>query len=240
MSWLRTKSVNKQLKFTVFGYLHEFENHHEINIPKMIKYICLNYYLLSEEFTKHGNKMILNKAKNMVSKSGDNNATRTVYGNVIISDKDESIIEYQWNLKIKKVKKDVKYLWFSFGIDSSGKHQLNGDFSNDYWNNCEFYGLSMNFLEEAVYLRKHSQQDFDNNEIKEYAMNFDVKETTWYDFKMMLNMKNKTLKFEFNDENIPIYHSDVSFKNNKEYYMAIAIYQDNLQIKLTDFMIKQY
>ena len=111
------------------------------------------------------------------------------------------------------------YAWFSFGIDSSKKMHTNTDFM-EYWNNCQFYALAVNFQRQTVYLRRPFVVGFDDSIIKEHVISMDFNQTTWYNFKMILNMRNKILKFEFNDKKIPIYHPNVDFKNNKEYYMA--------------------
>ena len=45
----------------------------------MVNYICLNYYLLSEKFTKHGNNMILNDLRDKVSMTNLEHPDETIY-----------------------------------------------------------------------------------------------------------------------------------------------------------------
>ena len=50
---LRSAAVSTHISFrnTVFGYIHEQEKAESIDVARVIKYICLEYYLLQEDWT---------------------------------------------------------------------------------------------------------------------------------------------------------------------------------------------
>ena len=104
----RVKSANKQFKRAksiVFGYLHENEKELKIKIPEEIKYICLDLYLLTDNFTAHGDDIKLNEGKDTASldmryPGCDFGRDQSIYGDIIIDGSDESILEYHWKFRI--------------------------------------------------------------------------------------------------------------------------------------------
>ena len=71
-----------------------------------------------------------------------------------------------------------------------------------------------------------------------YQIAFDFVEKEWFDLSMILNMKDQTLRLIFNGENIAIHSDSINFEN-EHYHMAISMAAATLEIKLTDFVIKQ-
>ena len=84
LSLRQLKNAHTPFRYAVFGYLRRYEKTDKsVRIPIMVKYICLNYYLLHETFTKHGDKIKLNEDRHIATKyESDPN---TVYGNVTIN-----------------------------------------------------------------------------------------------------------------------------------------------------------
>ena len=59
------KFVNKQYKYTVFGYIREKENELLLhNIPSIISYLSLTYYFHGEYFDKYGKHLKRSKRQN--------------------------------------------------------------------------------------------------------------------------------------------------------------------------------
>ena len=117
MSLRRLKSANKQFTYSVFGYLRRHEKNKSLNIPTMIKYLCLDYYLLSEKFTEHGEKMQLNKSQDTCEALDWRKplGCNMVYGDIVIDNTDASITEYEWKFQIRYTGKNQHY-WFAVGI----------------------------------------------------------------------------------------------------------------------------
>ena len=215
----KLKAANKKFKYTIFGYIHKHEQIQSITIPLLINYICLNYYLLNEKFTKHGEQIELNPFYNTIKlKNCTNN---TAYGDLIINDTDESVNEYQWHFKADLLG------WIGVGIDSSNKQYINDDFTNPDVNKSLFYACILNPIRKEAYL-------YNTYGLGNSKLNIEFFEH----FKMILNQKNKKLKFEFNDEKLTIYHPNINF-NNIQYHMAIALSQSQGFVKLTKFIMKQ-
>lgn len=235
MSLKRIKSANKRFKYPVFGYIRDHEENKSINIPMRIKYTCLNYYLLTENFANHGNKITLNETKNIMT--GNFNDTErkinTVYGDISISNKDKSIQEYAWKFQIMNTDQN-KHYFISFGIDSSNQKWTNGPFDDSVYNLDPFYSWRINFSAKRV--SKCCKYLLGSYEVKR-NWNFEFNENKWYGFEVILSTKTNTLKFTFKDEDLEDIHQNINFKETS-YRMAIST-GTNIKVKLLDFVVSQ-
>ena len=217
----RLKLADKSFKYRVFGYLHEYELNKSINIPIMIKYICFNYYLLTEEFTKHSNLNIVNEPRNKIQAQY---SRITVYGTLPIGDSDESIIEYRWKFKMRQADS-----WIGIGIDSSDKEYMDTDFSASNINTSKFHCVVFN-PQTAYY--------FDNDKANHpVGINeeFDLEKNGNVD--MILNMHEKTLRFKVDDLILsPHFSMNIDF-DMKIYHMAVCL-ADLDSVQLLGFEIK--
>lgn len=233
----RLKSAHKNFKFSVFGYLREREADGSINIPMMIKYLCLNYYLVVEQFTKHGPHMVVNNLKNTAKMIFESNnapsiihgeSANTVYGDDVINLADESISEYKW---IFKITGDLSHS-FAVGIDSSNKKWINDDFTEPWKNKCTFYAWDIDAEMGDVMLYDNGD-DIKRTKINKYAE--DKYHTV--DMVLTLNMKDESLHFVFDQQEIQS-HKNISL-DVKQYHMAIYMCIPNQEISLQEFSIKQ-
>ena len=220
MSLKRVKSANKHFKFSVFGYLRDHEKQESINIPMMIKYICLNYYLLTDKFTKCGNQITLHDDNHIAI---DIEKCNTAYGEIIINDKDTSIGLYEWTFNVK-----LGSSWIGIGIDSSNKEKINSDFTVNDSSFCAVLFDVGTGKAHAWYNQeaKATQRDcpLNMNEVSEERIT------------MILDVFDRTLKFERNGQllEICIYNIDM----NKDYHMAVGMGFFQQTVKLTKFMIQ--
>ena len=241
MSLKRVKSANKQFKYSVFGYLREHEQNDPINIPMMIKYICLNYYLLTEKFGKHGDRMILNESNDTIKMGSDikQRDCNTVYGDFPINANDESIGKFKWEFEVKTSSTD----WFAIGIDSQNNKYINSDFTNlsRMDDPSQFYSWLINPSHQTVYLFQCSENTpssegttrlnlVTGNKFKEINDQIFV-------MNMTLNVKDNVLEFSFDGQEIKS-HTKVKLMN-EQYHMAIAMHSDQQGIRLVSFSIQQ-
>ncbi len=226
LSLKRLKSADKRFKYSVFGYIREYEEDKPVNVPIMINYICLSYYLLTEKFTKHGDEMVLNESNETVTKT-DYSYNNTVYGGIIIDGEDDSIIEYEWKFKV------ILKGWIGIGIDSSNKKCINTDFTDSDDNGSQFYGVVMNHRKKAFLYDPNTDptNDKPNCDIK-------LEPSSGQHVKMTLNTNDKSLRFECAGEYLPIYHKDIDF-DHRQYNMAIVLSSCGDHVQLTKFSIKQ-
>ena len=209
MSLKRLKTANKQFKYSVFGYLRDHEKKQSINIPEMIKYICLNYYLLTEKFTKHGDAMSLNESKDTVQKNDNIDVVNSVYGDVPIDIKDESIIEYEWKFKIEG---DLS-LWFGIGIDSSNKEWINADFAAKYSNKSQFYAWEIIGSAGKAYMFPKPEVIPDPKTLKlERGYDHNESDQT-VNMTLTLNTQNQSLRLEFDDKEIKC-HENITWQSH--------------------------
>ena len=54
-------AVSAKQKDGVFGYIRKHEKENSISVPGMIKYLLLNYYLLTDKFEEHNEGVVLQK-----------------------------------------------------------------------------------------------------------------------------------------------------------------------------------
>ncbi len=230
----RVKAANKYFKYTVFGYLREYEEKESnLNTPMMVKCICLNYYLIKETFEKHGDFVSLNGDKNTAIKYCDDTKpmaaldTNTVYGDLKMDNFDESISEYQWKFKIMKFS-----FWFEIGIDSSNESYTNSDFTSggneDTFHSCVFNQDAATIFETRA-TGWHLNEKFERKSSK-----IDLKEDDEID--MVFNIQTKTLKFKVKGEFIEPCSTEIDL-NDKQYSMAIAM-NETATIQFVDFCIK--
>ena len=104
MSLARAKRANNFFKDTVFGFVREHERAASVNAPAIIKYIVLNYYLLTDKFTKNGKCVDLQdgdtvaKPKNEMWKQ---HRDYVVLGSMETGHLNEGMEVSQWTLQMK-------------------------------------------------------------------------------------------------------------------------------------------
>ena len=219
----RLKEANIRFKYSVFGYLREYEEKTQqlnSNIPKMVKYICLSYYLLDEKFTKHGDKMNLNDDKNIVTKC--NPFCDTVYGNIKIDSNDESILEYLWRFKLLNLTERTD---FYLGIDSSNFTKANTQLISGL---PTFYAPV--FACDCFFIT-HTNEKNKAGKSCYYAPKVGD------EIDMVCNVKDETLKLKVNGKELSAYIKDIRFKD-KIYRMVLSMKQNTQSIQLLQFGVK--
>lgn len=228
-------SADKEFKYPVFGYLRTYETNKSITIPNRVKYICLNYYLLREQFTKHGSNMKLNEAKNTVQQVR-NGYFNTVYGNDIINALDTSIIQYKWEFRIRG-----KLHGFAIGIDGSKRKWSNHAFTDIHMNTSKFYSwiIDSNVGKVSLFDSAYFDDCDDFDTVGEVKL-FDPSDREFcnrdHDMTMVLDMKDHTLKFKFDDQEI-VPHKNINLDID-QYHLAIFMTSNKQQITLKKFSTK--
>ena len=95
----------KRTEYLISGYINELsQNLESIITPIEIADICLQFYRLHDYFTIHGDKIIVNKSRNIaIGTSINKTVSHTVYGNEIIDLDDKTIQKYIWYLHIYEI-----------------------------------------------------------------------------------------------------------------------------------------
>ena len=225
LSSKRAKSVSKTFKYSVFGFIREYEEDQSKIVPITMKCICLDYYLLDEKFVEHGSKIEVDKSLNII-RMNQVFATNVAYGNVPITDYDESILEYQWTFKLLHF---LPHLNLYIGIESSNKKRRADDFVSMY---LDSIFRAAHFTQELVFLDEFGK---DREPDAYEQLNNDIQEGDH--IVMTLNTNDKTLKFKINETKIKGFIRNIELKN-KEYHMAVAMKQTQC-LQLIDFSIKQ-
>lgn len=105
MSLRRAKHANYLFKDTAFGFVREHERAESINAPAIVKYLILNYYLLTDKFTNNGKGIDIEDVETVAKCKRDSDtkslAGLSVLGAIEVGYLDEGIQTYQWSLKIK-------------------------------------------------------------------------------------------------------------------------------------------
>lgn len=114
MSLKRAKTADGTFNKTVFGFIRQHEKSESMNVPTMIKYLILNYYLLEDMFEHHGKCMRLEDNNLTVCRHcednihdedyGDQNPSyhyAVAYGRTAVGDLEECIAEYEWTIQLK-------------------------------------------------------------------------------------------------------------------------------------------
>ena len=222
----RVKSANNHFKFSVFGYLRDQEKHESINIPMMIKYICLNYYLLTDKFTKCGEKITLHHDNHIEAPLKRVSNYNTAYGDILINNKDESISSFEWTFNVKL---GSPIGWIGIGIDSSDKLWINTDFTNKY----TFYAFvfSPNSKKASAWYESGTGANATRDSCR-----MNMKDSSEQKITMIFDVLNGTLKFEMNGELLAmrIYNIDM----NADYHMAVVMGYPGQSVTLTQFVIQ--
>ena len=117
-------------KFLVFGYIRRISKAYQsLIIPEGVSQICLTFYSIHDYFACHGDKIMVNEARNIASATTDYSHPNTVYGNEIIDPNDHLIKAYKWTFRVHS-EKDGR---FSVGInDINNKFQNTASLTYEY------------------------------------------------------------------------------------------------------------
>ena len=127
----------KQIKDLIYGYIHELEvNCKPLRIPYDIKRLCLRFYILYEYFTIHGNKILINKSRNIAIGTTNTFVSNTAYGHHIVDLDDDTIKKHIWNLNVYELKlKDKFYIGLNdINCSRPNKAKLSYAFRSDGFN----------------------------------------------------------------------------------------------------------
>ena len=127
----------KRTQYLIFGYINELsEKLKLINIPLDIIRTCLQFYHLRDYFTIHGDRILVNKCKNIANGTNiEETAANTVYGHEIIDLDDETIEKYIWRLHVYEL---ICHDGFYIGICDINKLQPNKGQLSYRWNSIYF------------------------------------------------------------------------------------------------------
>ena len=193
-------------------------------IPTMIKYLCLNYYLITDRWRSCGYALQLNPKGNTVI--GAHLGGSTVYGETSVGSFDESIAVYRWTFEIVNVR-----LYIAIGLDTTKWH-INANFAAKCRQtgpvySCVFDGNMVHTNREPSTVQREKCKLRKGDQIT-----------------MILNVVDETLRFDVNGVNHGIILDRIQLKD-KRYYMAVNVSdwtrmeQGQDLMKLIDFSIEQ-
>eukprot|EP01084_Bolivina_argentea_P071233 129537_1 len=223
----RRKSVDKRFEYAVFGYIHEFEKTWLFNVALLIKHMCLKYYRIREEFTKHGKSIKINESKDIIETCYPS-FFGTVYGNIDIST-NIAVNEYKWKFKILKYNlkspawRDNNHEIY-IGIDSSNKSICDDCFSYSGINHNPYFALRSRFGDIRRYDCGRHISYMDKPIIEG-----DIVE-------MIIKPNKKILEYNVNGKSYGVAVKDKTLKNNV-FHLAICIVGKATKIQLIDFSI---
>ena len=201
--------VDDRSKDSVFGFIRQSRHKtHDTAIPMMIQYCCLNYYFINEYFTKCGDNLKISDDGKIVSKQRNlYGKIVSVYGNAMIDIDNISTSKYVWTIKIGG--EETCY----FGIDSSNKKWINGDFT-DWDNPNAYYAYNMTAARYAT-----------NEDYLPYGEVCDDGDIV----KMELDARNKTLKFYRNGTDLGCIPQTII---SGKYHMALCFQYPRIRKKV--------
>ena len=220
------QKADQQSKDVVSGYLRELQNvinpHHAT--PFHIQCCCLQFYLLTEYFTKYGDNMTLNQAMDTITtKSGISKCHNTAYGNILIDPDDDKIKEYRWDFTI-----NGSVICCYVGIDSSDKKYANDRFTRNKPDRSGFYAFRcdgyFDYKGDGKFKAAHYgpllQQGCRSGDI----------------ISMIVNVRSGILRYYCNGKDLG--NAPTWILLNRKYYMAIEINRIGTSIQLIDFQTK--
>ena len=223
------KLVDEHTKLLGHGYLRELNNRNN-PVPKEIIFMCILYSYQFEQFGQHTPKITLSSNGHIlnvnnvatISTSKEFGAWENVYGEYEID------IEKQPNCAILEWTFKINAFYVSLGLCSINRKLSETDkycFDPSVCADCVYYALGDTGLLEYR----------DNN--NKFNKDFYSKRTRKGDtIKMILNMKEKSLTFIRNKENIGIAYSEIDA--TKIYCLAVSIYFEiNDYVEMTEFSV---
>eukprot|EP01084_Bolivina_argentea_P273289 465481_1 len=228
----KLRFIDERSKYLAYGYIKNIENtlnSNSQNIPIAIKNLCLLYYYETEEFGKHSKTLIIsssrsNKQNDIVEVQQNNCSWICVYGKIIIEAKCNPYSIYKWTFKCKNdyIDRCADARAPSIGIVSINQNDKPTDI---YCFTKRYDHFAWDFASEAL---RNNNIEFGS---KQYSASklFSYGDT----IKMEFNIKNKSLRYYLNDEDIGVAFDNIN--TDHEYCLAISLYHDRDQIQLVDF-----
>ncbi len=189
-----TQPINNRMKLIVFGYIRQQESSSSINIPKMLSFLCLSYYLVDEYFKKalkkyvdisNDNMMITNIGGQIPNEYysldlGTKNwcSNYTIYCNQWIPTM--ATIMVQWTFFIKQMSDVISFNLVSSdeSVDKEYRHIINQSPCYQIQNNGyshEYYISSTSGLKIDKYM------SWKSNDTITFILDFsDVSISGWY------------------------------------------------------------
>ena len=225
MSLRRAKDADSASRNSVFGYIRGNESNLSITVPIMIKYLCLNYYLLTDQWSAHG--MGLRLDGNGMTVVHHQHGSDTVYGSISVGAFDESFAVYRWTFQIMNVRQ-----YISIGLVLIKCH-MNRNFAAKSRQSGLVYSCSFNG--NMVY----------TNREPETLQRPDCKLEKGDHVTMVFNVVDGTLRFDVNGVDHGIILDAVRLEE-KRYFMAVSfsdwtrLNQGEELMKLVDFRVEHY
>ena len=201
-------NINQREKHLVNGFIRLG---YQYDIPVIINYICLLYYLVQDKFDKHGRFLKVSSKGDIVEQISNCSfltVYHTVYGKVAVNIKTFKNRTASWEFKIKD-------RFIAIGIDSSN-YEKTEEFCFGYTNKSNNYG----WYGGDGHL--YSNSSFKSCEAMQ---NGDI-------IRMELNGNKRTLKFYKNDKDINLQFNNVDI--SKTYRLAISIYNSTNAVQMID------
>ena len=225
---------------TVFGFVRRHEKAESTNAPTMIKYMILNYYLLTDSFGEHGASINRYKLRNghtlaKLNYIADgcsyvaNPLQRSVHGTLEIGDVDEGIEEYQWALRVRSNDKCQPY--FSVGVCPPSPSVLRKLLHTNH-SSCigGMYGLSFNFGRAYSIINGEGGRGTDREWGRVTLRSYDRVD-------VKLNVKKAKVTFLVNGLRWGI---DIRTSKSRRFRLVVCLNMThNTSVELTNFWITQ-
>eukprot|EP01084_Bolivina_argentea_P150603 262991_1 len=231
--------VDKYYQCIVKGYIYKLETSQYVQhlIPDIVFGIILLFYYENEFFSKCGSDMeitstdLKKQKKNkveLINTTAWHKVSNTAYGNIIIDTHKFQNVIYKWVLNI-----------VSEMVNSScviGIHSSDGLFDTDYNAYSQFFAQKHSvYYGRRIGTKRLTMITNDDNCDYE-DINGDLRtiaSVETYKIELILNTKEKVLKYIDNDSDIGIAFKDISL--NQPSRLAISTSTQDLSVQIFDF-----
>ena len=215
------KTADDATKLLIFGYIRNMNVTHKIseNIPDLICFVTLLYYMVREYFDKPGKGCQISEDKLCVTREKWNGYHSTTYCKLWINSLSKSIVT--WKLKIAN--KQSSPFEMMIGVTSSDTHQSD-DFSDCDGVNETVYA----FTSDGHWSCHNGEVTRDiNSEYMAFTENDEIAFT--------LDLKNREILFQVNQGNQNVIWTDIDCDEKIQYKFAVCLPDINHSMQLIGF-----
>lgn len=236
LSLARVYQADKCTTYTVFGFIRRLRRLIQVDknmdIPPEIFYVAIDYYLILEKFSEHGNGLKLSRNHAAITMVSPNNTReRSAYGDVIIDISDSSISQYIWDISVEGDLKNP----IGIGIDSNDPIErewiLNTNFA---LNICGSQHYSFQIWGDLGFITLIPK----NGDTQYVALKpYDRKDNDRMVITLIADMTKKSVVLNIDDKKVT-HHQDIEIKNQK-FRFAISLSTKTQKINIEKFSIIQ-
>jgi len=198
MSLTRLKYASNNIKDIVFGYTRTNESKLYTSIPVMIRYLCMNFFWISERLKSNTDFITFDEEKKIAwGPTVQSPGWTTIYGNNAIDINDTSIITYRWIFRLKNISTICVGI-----VDHSNDHYVtNSNLFQKVWDQMIYaqYYYKCCSNQDIIMMTLHldiKELRFQHNETETIYENIDLKHMKYNLAISIENWRNKRIVLE--------------------------------------------